>query len=75
MLLRRRTGKCLYWIFVSHNRAPSGDKPVRGAEIWPSVPGTIQNQHLMSEQNGFGENCPPASGTNQTNKDGDDMDE
>jgi hypothetical protein len=35
----------------------------------------IQNQQLIPEQNGFGENCPHASGTNQTNKDGDDMDE
>jgi hypothetical protein len=40
-----------------------------------SVSGTIQNKQLMPEQNGFGENCPHASGTNQTNKDGDDMDE
>jgi hypothetical protein len=55
--------------------AQSGDKPVRGAEIRPSLSGTIQNQQLMPEQNGFGENCPHASGTNQTNKDGDDMDE
>jgi hypothetical protein len=47
----------------------------RGAEIRPSVSGTIQNQQLMPEQNGFGENCPHASGTNQTNKDGDDMNE
>ena len=52
-----------------------GDKPVGGAEIRPSVSGTIQNRQLMPEQDGFGENCPHASGTNQTNKDGDDMDE
>jgi hypothetical protein len=39
------------------------------------VSGTIQNQQLMPEQNGFGENCPHASGTNQPNKDSDDMDE
>jgi hypothetical protein len=39
------------------------------------VSGTIQNQQLMPEQNGFGENCPHASATNQTNKDGEDMDE
>ena len=59
-----------------HNyRAQSGDKPVRGAEIRRSVSGTIQNQQLMPEQNGFGENCPHASGTNQAHKDGDDMDE
>jgi len=56
-------------------RAPSGDKPVRGAEIRPSASGTIQNQQLMPEQDGFGENCPHASGTNETNKDGNDMDE
>jgi len=56
-------------------RAQSGDKPVRRAEIRPSVSGTIQNQQLMPEQKGFGENCPHASGTNQTNKDGDDVDE
>jgi len=55
--------------------APSGDKPVRGAEIRPSASGTIQNQQLMPEQDGFGENCPHASGTNETNKDGNDMDE
>jgi hypothetical protein len=46
-------------------RVPSGDKPVGGAEIRPSVSGTIQHQ-----QNGFGESCPQASGTNQANKDG-----
>src|ERR1700756_1488377 len=28
-------------------RAPSGDKPVGGAEIRPSVSGTIENQQLM----------------------------
>ena len=65
-----------YQSFREHKyRAPSGDKPVRRAEIRPSVSGTIQNQQLMPEQNGFGENCPHASGTNQTNKDGDDMNE
>ena len=37
--------------------------------------GTIQHQQLMPEQHGFGENCPHLSGTNQTNKDGHDMDE
>ena len=56
-------------------RPQSGDKPVGGAEIRPSVSGTIQNQQLMPEQDGFGENYPHASRTNQTNKDGDDMDE
>ena len=57
------------------HRAPSGDKPVRGAEIRPSVSGTIQHQQLMPEQDGVGENRPNASGTNQTNQDGHDMDE
>jgi hypothetical protein len=56
-------------------RCFAGDKPVRGAEIRRSVSGTIQNQQLMPEQNGFGENRPHPSGTNQTNKDGEDMDE
>ena len=56
-------------------RAPSGDKPVRGAEIRPWVSGTIQHQQLLPEQNGFSENRPRTSGTNQTNKDGDEMDE
>ncbi len=37
--------------------------------------GTIQNQQLMPEQNGFGENGPHPFGTNQANKDGDDMEE
>ena len=48
---------------------------VGGAEIRPSVSGTIQHQQLMPEQDGFGENCQHASGTNQTNQDGHDMDE
>ena len=49
-------------------RTQSGNQPVRYLKIWSALTGTIQNQQLMSEQNGFGEDRSHTSGTTEPNK-------
>ena len=48
-------------------RTASGDKPVRHAEIGPSVAGTVQYRQLAFEQNRFGDNETHTSGLNELN--------
>ena len=55
--------------------APTGKEAIRKAEVGSAVAGTIENQQLMFDEEGFGHYGTSAAGACQSDEGGDDMDE
>ena len=55
--------------------AQTGDQTIGSAKIGCSLPGSIENEELVFDENGLGDHRTQAAGPQQPGERGDDMDE
>src|SRR5262249_47577928 len=57
------------------NRAQAGDDPIRGTQIGRTFSPAIDDEQLMSDQHGFGDNGPESTGSRKSGQGDDQMNE
>jgi hypothetical protein len=57
------------------NSAQAGDDPIRGTQVGRTLAPTIQDEQLMPDQHGFGDNGTESTGPRQSGQGDDQMNE